>query len=194
MNPNVEKIIKLPLYQRLLILLVLLLSLMGVFVYFLYMPKMDELKQLQDKNAQLQTKLQEDQRIAGNLSKFKAEYEKMQEQLNQALTELPNQKEIPALLTSIAAVAKDNGLDILQFKPGNESPKGFYAEVPVDLKLSGSYHEAALFFNAVSSLSRIVNVSKVSLGNPKENDGKTMLSIDCLATTFRFLEETKGKK
>ncbi len=197
MNPRIEKIIKLPAYQRVLILLALVACLIGAFIYVLYLPKMEELKELQEKNVKLQAKLQEDQRIAGNLAKFKAEYEKMQEQLGQALTELPDSKEIPALLTSIAAMAKDSGLDILRFKPGNEAPKGFYAEVPVELKLAGSFHEAAMFFDAVAGLSRIVNISNVSLSSPKVSSEKTMLSVDCLATTFRFLEDskdnTKGK-
>ena len=166
--------------------------LVGGFIYLLYLPKMDELQGLRGRNGQLQAKLQEDRRIADNLPRFKAEYEKMQEQLGKALTELPNQKEIPALLTSIAAMAKDNGLDVLRFQPGNESPKGFYAEVPVQLKLAGSFHQTAMFFNAVADLSRIVNINNLTLGSPRTNGGVTTLSVDCLATTFRFLEE-KGK-
>jgi type IV pilus assembly protein PilO len=193
MNLQVEKLLKLPFYQKLLISFTIIISISIAFVFLLFIPKKDELTQLQQRNQQAQAKLLEDRRIAGDLPKFKAEYEKMQEQLNQALTELPNQSEIPALLSSIAALAKDNGLEVIRFKPGTEAPKGFYAEVPVDLVLAGSFHEAALFFQSVTELSRIVNITNVQLGNPKTAEGGTQLNIDCLAVTFRFIEETKGK-
>ncbi len=196
MNPRLEKILRLPAYQRILILAALLLVISGLFVYLLYLPKQEEYAQLKDRNQALEAKLQEDRRIARNLPKFKAEYEKMKQRLDKALTELPNEKEIPTLLTSIASLAKENGLDVLRFQPGSENPKGFYAEVPVSLRLSGSYHEVALFSDAVSKLPRIVNLSNLSLGSPKVQDGRTELAIDCLATTFRFIEGSsdQGKK
>ena len=61
-----------------------------------------------------------------------------------------------------------------------------------NLKLVGSFHQTAMFFNAVADLSRIVNINNLTLGSPRTNGGVTTLSVDCLATTFRFLEE-KGK-
>lgn len=188
MNPRVEQILKLPTYQRVLILSILLLVVIGGFVYLFYLPKQEEYRDLQERNRTLMAKLQEDRRIANNLPKFKAEYEKMQQQLNQALTELPNEKEIPNLLTSIASLAKENGLDVLRFRPGGEIAKGFYAEVPVQLELVGSFHDVALFFQAVGNLSRIVNITNLTIGNPKTAEGQTTLSVNCLATTFRFLE------
>lgn len=191
MNPRLEKVLKLPVYQRVLILCALVLVLVGGFFYFLYIPKQEELASLEKKDQQLQTRLIEDRRIAADLPRFRAEYEKMQEQLTDALTELPNEREIPTLLTSVASLARDNGLDVLRFKPGSEQRKGFYAEVPVELKLQGSYHDAAMFFQAVSNLSRIVNINNLSMGNAKTGEGRTVLSVDCLATTFRFIEEGK---
>jgi len=188
MDPRLEKILKLPAYQRGLILLALVLVVVGLFVYLLYMPLQEEYAGLEKKNNSLQAKLQEDQRIADNLPKFKAEFEKMEVLLRDALKELPNDKEIPDLLTSITALAKESGLEVVRFKPGAERPKGFYAEVPVELKLVGSYHEVALFSDAVGNLSRIVNINNLSLGSPKDADGRTVLSIDCLVTTFRFIE------
>lgn len=188
MNPRIEKLLKLPAYQRGLILCALLLVIVAGFAYLVYLPKQEEYRGLQEQSRSLQAKLQEDRRIAENLPKFKAEYERMQQRLEQALTELPNQREIPALLTSIASLAKENGLDVLRFKPGGEIAKGFYAEVPVMLQLVGSYHDVALFFQAVGDLSRIVNISKLTMGSPKTVDGRTIVSVDFLATTFRFLE------
>ncbi|MEJ2700482.1 MAG: type 4a pilus biogenesis protein PilO, partial [Desulfuromonadales bacterium] len=116
MNPRVEKILKLPVYQRCLILAGVLLIVIGAFVYFLYLPRQQDLETLRKKETTLQAKLQESRQIARHLPEFKAQYEKMKKQLDEALAELPNAKEIPTLLTSISALAKENGLDILRFK------------------------------------------------------------------------------
>jgi type IV pilus assembly protein PilO len=189
MNPRIEKILKLPFYQRILILATVVALIAGGFVYLVFLPQQEELARLQSRKEVLEKKVQEDRRIAADLGKFKAEYEKMKEQLDLALTELPNEREIPTLLTSIASIAKDNGLEVLRFKPGPEQSKGFYAEVPVELKLVGSFHEVAMFFFAVGDLPRIVNISRVNIGGAKVVDGRASLTIDCLATTFRFVEE-----
>lgn len=189
MNQKLEKLLKLPLYQRLLMLLSVLLLVIGGFVYLLFLPSYEEYQGLIGKNETLQSKLQEDRRIADNLPKFQAEYEKMQDSLREALTQLPNAKEIPTLLTKISSLAKENRLEVLSFKPGKETPKGFYAELPIQLKVVGSFHEVAKFFFDVGNMSRIVNIGNLSLGSAKETDGRLVLAVDCLATTYMFLDE-----
>ncbi len=196
MNPRLEKILKLPAYQRALILLFLMAVVVGLFVYLLYLPAQEEYSKLIDQNDRLERKLVEDRSIARDLPKFRAEYENMEKKLAVALKELPNDKEIPNLLTSIAGLAKENGLEVKLFKPGGERVKGFYAEVPVSLKLVGSYHEVALFSDAIGKMSRIVNLGNLSLSSPKMTDGRNVLQVDCMATTFRFVENPpdQGKK
>ena len=199
MDPRIEKILKMPLYQRALILIVISALIIGGYVYFLHIPAQEELSRQISSNDKLLIKLQESRRIANNLPRFKAEYENMQKQLELALNELPNKSEIPSLLSSIAGLARDNGLEVVEFKPGKEVPQGFYAKVPVSLKLSGSYHEMALFCEAVSMLDRIVNVENIALGKAKTTDGQTMLAISATAVTYRFVENPpappkKGKK
>ncbi len=195
MNPRVEKILRLPAYQRALLLFAVLALIVGVFVWCIFLPQKDELKQLQAENQRLQVRLQQEQRIADNLPKFRAEYEKMKKRLDEALTELPNKQEIPSLLTSIAAVARDNGLDVVRFQPGGEINRGFYAEVPVSLRLSGTFHQVALFSYAISKLPRIVNLHNLSLKPGRGKGGQAILDISCTAVTFRFVENApKGKK
>jgi type IV pilus assembly protein PilO len=194
MNPTIDKILNLPLYQRVLMLCGLLGLVVAGFVYLTYLPQSQELSELKERRVKLEAKLQEDQRIADNLPKFRAEFEKMQKRLDLALAELPNEKEIPNLLTNIAGLAKDNGLDVLRFKPGGEKMKGFYAEVPVELKLVGSYHEVAMFFYDIGNMSRIVNINNLKMGGSKLSGGRNLLSVDCLATTFRFVENPQPQK
>jgi len=197
MNSRVEKVLNLPSYQRALIVLIIMAIISAGFYFLLYKSQLDQETNLITKRDAAQVKLQKNQKIANNLAVYRAEYEKIQVTLDKALGELPLKKEIPSLLTSIGDLAKEKGLEILRFKPSGETVKGFYAEVPVSLKLAGSYHQAASFFDAVSKMERIVNIQGLTLGDAKNVDGKTSLGVDCNAITFRFVEdftEPKGKK
>ena len=200
MNPGIESFLRRPLYQRVLVLIVLMGLVVVGFYFGVYQGQLRELKSLEARISTLNSKLAENQRIAANLPKFKAEYERLQAQLKDALSELPDKKEIPTLLRNIGKLASDQGLDVLEFKPVAETTKEFYAEVPVDLKLRGAYHDVALFFDAVGKLSRIVNIDQLKMGQPKVESDHTTLSIDCRATTFRFVDTppaqpaTKGRR
>lgn len=189
MNPKIEKLLKLPLYQRLAMLGVGALLIVGAFVWFMVMPQLDELTRLDGELARLESELIQKRQIADNLPQFKAEFAKMEKQLEKALTQLPNKAELPTLLTNLSTIAKDNGLEVKTFKPMNEVSKGFFAEVPTTLALEGTYHQFAMFAEAVSSLSRIVNVGDLSLSSPKVEGGSAQLKIDCKVTTFRFVEQ-----
>jgi type IV pilus assembly protein PilO len=185
---KLDKISDLKLYQQVVILVLFLLLVVAGFVFMVYRPMIQKLDALNSEYSRLESKLQEDRRIAGNLPKFKAEFEKLQRQLNDALAELPNKKEIPSLLTSIAGLAREDGLEVLSFKPKSEQVKGFYAEVPVDLELRGAYHEVAMFFYDVGQMARIVNINNLQMGKAKMVEGRNVLSVKCLATTFRFVD------
>lgn len=193
MDARVEKILNLPSYQRILIVLVVMVTLVAGFYFLVYQSQVDDYDNLVNRRDSALNVLKKNQRIAAKLSVYKEEYAKLEEELEKALGELPLEKEIPSLLTNIAALAKNEGLDILKFQPAGEIPKDFYAEVPVNLKLSGSYHQAALFFDAVGRMTRIVNIKNLKMGSAKEDNGRTKLSIDCRAITFRFLEQTPEK-
>ncbi|WP_305042486.1 type 4a pilus biogenesis protein PilO [Geoalkalibacter sp.] len=195
MDPRIEKIFKLPRYQRAL-LLVLLIALIGAGFYFLvYSAQLEEVARLEREQETLTRRLEENRRIARNLDQVRAEYESLQQQLAKALIELPNEKEIPTLLTNISNLAREQGLEILLFKPMGEINRGFYAEVPVDIRLVGSYHDVAMFFHNVGQLPRIVNISNLSMESARREGGSSLLRVDCRATTFRFVEnppESKG--
>ena len=194
MNSRVEKILNLPAYQRALIVILIMGLLAAGFYFLLYQGQVEQYDNLVQRRNAAQVQLTKNQKIANNLAVYKAEYEKMQVKLDEALDELPLKKEIPSLLTSIGDLAKDKGLEILRFKPAKETIKGFYAEVPVSLKLSGSYHQAAAFFDAVSKMERIVNIKGLTLGGAKQVKGKTALGVTCTAITFRFVENPPDQK
>jgi type IV pilus assembly protein PilO len=193
MDPQLEKILKLPNRQKLALLAVLLLLEGAGLFYGLYQPKMKAYDALQVRLEELQRQIADNRRIANNLPRYKSEYEQLKKDLDAALTELPNQKEIPSLLTGISSVGKAAGLDFLLFRPKPEVPKDFYAEVPVDIAVSGTFYNVAEFFVAVSKLPRIVNINSVNFSDIKAAGGRTTLKVNCLATTFRFLDKKEIK-
>jgi type IV pilus assembly protein PilO len=193
MNPQVEKILKLPTKQKILIVVFVVIAEAAALIWFMYLPKHKELTGLKAELVKLQTEIDDKTRIANNLPRLQKEYDQLNIELAQALTELPNSKEIPSLLTSITTVGKGAGLDFLVFKPKTEVPKDFYAEVPVDITVSGSYFSVANFFAAVANLPRIVNISNVAFSDIKNVNNRMMTKVTCLATTFRFLDKKEIK-
>lgn len=199
MDPRLDKIMKLPNKQKLALLILVLGGLGAGFYFALLQPKLKTLQGLRAKQEDLRKQIADNKKIADNLPKYKSDYEKLQRDLEGALTELPNQKEIPSLLTSITSKGKDAGLDFLLFRPKAEEPKDFYSAVPVDIVVSGSYFNVANFFAAVGTLPRIVNITNVSFSDIRKIGDRLVVKVTCLATTFRFLEkkeiknEKKGK-
>ena len=193
MHPQVEKIIQLPLPKKLAGIAVILIALGAGFFFGLEKPKLNELKGLQSKLDKLNSDISETKKVANNLPKFQAEYEGLKKDLDSALTELPNSKEIPSLLTRITSAGKGAGLDFLVFRPKGETPKEFYAEVPVDISVSGPFFGIANFFVAVGKLPRIVNISNVSFAEIRNDRGRNVVKVNCQATTFRFLDKTEIK-
>jgi type IV pilus assembly protein PilO len=115
-------------------------------------------------------------------------------ELNKALAQLPNEREIPELLKNISKVGKASNLEFLRFRPSAERPKQFYAEVPLELVFLGSYHEAGMFFDRVSKMPRIINVENFKMEPGKASGQNAILQTQCVATTFRFLEPMENSK
>ncbi len=193
MDPNIEKILKLPTKQKIMILVLVSILEAAALVWFLFLPKYNELNETKAQLVSLENEINEKTRVANNLPKLKAEYDQLNQQLVLALAELPNSKEIPSLLTSITTLGKSTGLDFLTFRPKPEIIKDFYAEVPVDIVVSGSYFSVANFFAAVANLPRIVNITNVSFSDIKSVNNRMMTKVTCLATTFRFLDKKEIK-
>ena len=193
MNPQVEKFIRLPFFKRFIIVFAILACTSGVFYSLVFMPKMNDYKGLVDKSETLQSEIVQKKSIADNLGRFREEYEKMQQRLQESLKELPNDKEIPELLTSISSIANQNQLEVKKFQPGSEVAKGFYAEVPVVLTLTGRYLDIGKFFFDVSEMPRIVTVGNIKMKTAGGSvAGKMLVSVDCQATTYRFLSAAQN--
>jgi type IV pilus assembly protein PilO len=191
MDLGIEKISKFTNKQKLLLMLVILLFVSVALFFLLIRPKYDDLKELESKLSTLQTQIQKDRATAAKLPALQKEYARLNNELEAALTELPDQKQIPALLTSVTDEGKNAGLEFLVFRPKPEEIKEFYAAVPVDITIYGPYRSVGQFFNAVGSLPRIMNITNVSFSDIKSDGSQTNMKVTCLATTFRFLSKNE---
>lgn len=169
----------------------LIFGLYWFLVYRDYSAKLDARQAVLTKKQQ---ELNEQMVILADLPKFKKETADMKSKRQKALEQLPNEKDIDRLLEDISSLAIESGLEILLFKPEPEVKRNFYAEIPVELKLSGGYHDLALFYDKIANLPRIVNVSELLIEKPQEVDGRNILQASCTAKTYKFIEEKPGEQ
>jgi type IV pilus assembly protein PilO len=189
-----EKIAQLTRIQRIIICVVTFLIIGGLFFYLVYMPKSGQINELTDKLDNLETQLVKARADASKLPGLQKKYEEVQGNFRLVLQLLPDRKEIPSLLENVSASGRLSGLEFLLFQPKQEIARDFYAEIPVNINVSGGYHNLALFFDKVARLSRIVNISDINISNAKQKESEqTILNASCTATTYRFIEEEQRK-
>lgn len=191
MEGLLEQYIKLPKNQKMLALVLIYGMFLFLFVYLLYVPGTEELTKLKDAQANLMREQEKMKGIEANLDKFRLEVEELNEDLNKALKELPNNRELDKLLKRVSTIGKKIGLEFLLFQPLPEVVEGFYAQVPVKIEVSGSFHEIAMFFDRIGKLSRIVNINEIQMSGPAERGGKIILKTSGRATTYRFIDESE---
>ncbi len=186
----IEKIEKIKMIYRILILAGTV-ALMGVaFVFLVYTPKTKQIEQLQSEINGLDQRITQAKIRARNLPKFEKEFEDVEHQFQLALRLLPNKREIPALLRGITQLGADANLQFRLFSPGRERPRDFYIEIPVAIQVSGKYYDVASFFDKVGKMERIVNILNVSM--KPEKGHSTTLNTSCEAVTYRFKGSTDG--
>lgn len=158
--------------------------------YFLDTTKqLDELKKVKAEEASLRTTFTEKHSKAVNLDAYKQQLEEMKSSFGALLRQLPNSTEIETLLTDISQTGISSGLEIEYFKPEGLSPKEFYAEFPIKLKVTGRYHEFAAFVSGVAALPRIVTLQDITIA-PADKKGGVKLSMDITAITYQYLDES----
>jgi type IV pilus assembly protein PilO len=183
-----ERISKLPPRLRMVAIVAVPLLIGGAYFQLGFRPAHKQLQNEVSKQQNLQRKLNEVRSVAANLAAFEEEIKGLEAELKVALRQLPNSKELPGLLTDITNLGKKSGLEFKAFRPKPEVNRGFYAEVPIEIEFTGSYHEVATFFDRISKLDRIVNVGDMEVTVGQESLDTTVLKIEGYATTFRFLE------
>ena len=191
----IDKVGKLSKLYRMLISLGIILLFAGPLVYFSYLPKMNKIEELNNQIVELDNKLTQVKNKARQLKSFEKQLAEAENEFKIVRKALPEKQEIPNLLASISQSGRDAGLEFILFQPRSEVDKEFYAEIPVNIQVTGSYHHLATFFDKVSRLPRIVNVDQVNITTDKDAKDGTGLWTSCTAVTYRFVEkkDKKGK-
>jgi len=181
----------LPFYKKFLILLGILLVLFGLFYYFVYLPKTEEIATLRSRLRQLDQQVIQKRKLVRNIKQFRREYALLKKKLDESLRQLPNKEMIDKILMDIASYERRENLESILFKPRKEQKHGFYAVVPVQVQIRGTYHQIGKFFEDIVNLPRIVNVKGYKFTKPKDVEGVIILTADCAIETYRYIPESE---
>ncbi len=161
---------------------------------YFYGPRAEALAETRSMLEQRRAELEQKRSKTDARAEAERELRDLSAELKRAEARLPDQREIANLLSSIASSGRAVGLDITLFRQKPETYSDFYAEVPVEMKMRGTYHDLALFLDRVKRLDRIVNVGDIKIEKPEMVGDRVMLQASCTATTFRFLQEAERQR
>lgn len=186
-----EKIEKIKMPVRIVILVGTIVVILGLFVYFIYLPKTKAIQDTTKEIEQLNQNLKIAIMTTKKLPKLRAQKAQVDTQFKEALKLLPDKKEIPSLLKKVTQLGNDSQLDFRLFLPRAERAKDFYMEIPVGIEVRGNYHNTVIFFDRVGHMERIMNILNVSM--KPVGARSTMLITRCDAVTYRFKGESDAK-
>jgi type IV pilus assembly protein PilO len=154
--------------------------------FFLWQSEWDSLTKARAEEVQLKETFLNKKRQAINLDLIKKQLTETQESFGALLKQLPSKSEMDALLTDINQAGLGRGLQFELFRPGAEKMEGAFAELPITIKVTGNYDDIGRFASDISMLPRIVTLNNISI-TPSGNG----LSMDAIAKTFRYLDESE---
>ena len=132
-----------------------------------------------------------------NLKAYKKQMVEIEKTFGAMLRQLPDKSQMDGLLTDINQAGLSRGLEFELFKPGQETQVEFYAEMPISIKVLGTYHDLGAFATDISKLSRIVTLNNIAITTTSKDankDAKTVgtdatLVMEAIAKTYRYLDE-----
>jgi type IV pilus assembly protein PilO len=180
--------------EKLLIAIAAPIVVLGGYFATILGPRLARTVELRARSEALERAREQRTAVAASAPARQEEVDALDERLRAVLRRLPNEKEIPQLLSAISSLGRAVGLDILVFRLKPEAAQDFYAEVPVEMQMRGTYGQVAEFFARVGHLDRIVNVSDVTLRDPKVVGDRLVLAASARVTTFRSLSEAERRE
>lgn len=166
--------------------------------WFLISGQQNTLRAAAEKEKDLRTTFESKAFKATNLEVYRAQMEDIKRTLGTMLRQLPSKTEVDSLLEDISQTGIANGLEFELFKPEQEIPVEFYAELPIKIKVAGDYHQFGSFVSGVATLSRIVTIQDIHITlapssgvnkNSKDKPVDAGLFMEATAKTYRYLEE-----
>lgn len=174
------------------------IALGGAAYYFDTKDQLARLAQAQSQERDLRGELERKQKKAANLDAYRNQLAEMQESFGAMLRQLPNKTEVASLLVDVSQTGLANGLEFELFQPENEITKDFYAELPIRVRVNGSYHDFGRFISGLAALPRIVTIHNIEMENAGGGRGSggrngvepgEALALQATVKTYRYLDE-----
>lgn len=162
-----------------------LLAVLALGWFFYWDTQLEDLSQGERREQELREAYKSKVQQAVNLDALRKQKEQVGEYVATLEKQLPSKAEMDALLSDINQAGLGRGLQFELFKPGQVVVKDYYAELPIDIKITGSYHDVAAFTSDIANLPRIVTLNNLNLAAGKDS----MLSMEAVAKTFRYLDK-----
>ncbi len=175
-----------PVAAKGLIIIIMFGALLFAGYWFYHKDQLAGLERVRAKEQELKTTFEEQQHKAANLELYKEQLQAMKESFGAMLRQLPDKTEVADLLVDVSQTGLASGLEFELFKPTSEVRKEFYAELPIRLRVTGSYHDFGNFVSGLASLPRIVTMHDINI-TPRGGSGS--LVMEATAKTYRYLEE-----
>ncbi|RDH81655.1 MAG: pilus assembly protein PilO [endosymbiont of Galathealinum brachiosum] len=185
---DIKKIGSAPTPVKAFLIILLCLIAGGAGVFLDTKKQLEALETFEKEEQTLRVTFDQKQSKAANLEAYAQQLEDMKQSFGALLRQLPNKTEIESLLTDISQTGIASGLEIEFFKPEGLSPKEFYAEFPIKLRVTGRYHQFGKFVSGVAALPRIVTMRDISISKPKDTSG-VQLQMEVTAVTYQYLDE-----
>jgi len=169
----------------------------GAVYYLDTQTQLDELGAIEAKEQELKTGFENKQKKAVNLEEYRLQLDEIEKSFGDLLRQLPDKTQVPDLLVDVSQTGLASGLEFELFKPGSETPKEFYAELPIDIRVLGNYTEFGTFISGLASLPRIVTIHNVKIIPRKDSSAagnkNKPLVMEALVKTYRYMDEGSPK-
>ncbi len=185
--------------QKLLIFFLAVVLVFGAFIWFVFIPKSDQIARIEREIVKLNDEINVNRVKVRRLDILRRENRVLQLRLAEQKEQLPGEAEIDQLLKQVSELGGRSGLNFKLWKPGprKENVSGLYLEIPVNIEVSGGYHSVGAFFDKISNLKRIINVSNikmVSAVSAKGGKPRTMIQTSFSATAFATITEAESSE
>ncbi len=208
---NLDNIGSWPTWIKALAIGSLMIVILCLGYYFDWQHQLKEVKEAKQQHTALRHQFEVKQQQAANLAVYREQLKEMKIVFGKMLRQLPGKAEVPGLLEDISKVGVANGLAFKRIKPLPEKKYDFYAELPIEISVEGSYHQIAMFVSALAKLDRIVTLGDFTIRHTKpdktqakdakgntiqqiRNRRQDYLEMNMTATTYRYLSESEEEE
>jgi type IV pilus assembly protein PilO len=190
-NIDFKNVGSMPMPVKLVLLGFLFLILVGLGYWFLWSPAIDEFDQAKAKEQELRQVFLDKKAQAVKVAAYKQQMIDIEKTFGALLKQLPDKSQMDGLLTDINQAGLGRGLEFDLFKPGQETVAEFYAEMPIQIKIKGNYHDIGAFATDISKLSRIVTLNDLTIAPMNKDTKDSILTMDAVAKTYRYLDSSE---